>query len=68
MRENGFNRYMVECEYVDFMNSDACKIVLIDTWWNVNEWWCYRYFVKNRVLIDTWWNVNCEYIILTSLI
>ena len=32
----GFNRYMVECEYL----SDTMHIyptsVLIDTWWNVN--------------------------------
>ena len=33
---NSFNRYMVECE---FMNNDGVRIdwlVLIDTWWNVN--------------------------------
>ena len=34
--ENGFNRYMVECEL--FRNiALLCMInVLIDTWWNVN--------------------------------
>ncbi len=34
--ENGFNRYMVECEY----NLCICRFtgygLLIDTWWNVN--------------------------------
>ena len=34
----GFNRYMVECEYTI---SEVIRIeltsVLIDTWWNVNE-------------------------------
>ena len=33
-------------------------LVLIDTWWNVNE--CTRglLIVRLAVLIDTWWNVN----------
>ena len=32
----GFNRYMVECEYVTDLITDKTKQVLIDTWWNVN--------------------------------
>ena len=34
--------------------------VLIDTWWNVNEFLSVidKYFTV--VLIDTWWNVNSE--------
>ena len=32
----GFNRYMVECEFV-YIKLDCIDIcVLIDTWWNVN--------------------------------
>ena len=32
----GFNRYMVECEYFSSMILLTLRIVLIDTWWNVN--------------------------------
>ena len=31
-----FNRYMVECESVKKIRIFRIKIVLIDTWWNVN--------------------------------
>ena len=53
-----FNRYMVECEcmYITFLSSYWS--VLIDTWWNVNE---FHHTLVNYildVLIDTWWNVN----------
>ena len=33
-------------------------IVLIDTWWNVNQLNVDNFFVVYNVLIDTWWNVN----------
>ena len=53
-----FNRYMVECECICPFCSVNLIIVLIDTWWNVNDrcgdW--FRHLL--RVLIDTWWNVN----------
>ena len=49
---------MVECEcrFEPFL----CKhnIVLIDTWWNVNNSERVFLFVPASVLIDTWWNVN----------
>ena len=32
--------------------------VLIDTWWNVNEFIDTIKRTCNLVLIDTWWNVN----------
>ncbi len=32
-----FNRYMVECEFVEFTNITRSRYVLIDTWWNVNS-------------------------------
>ena len=34
------------------------KIVLIDTWWNVNCNGRSTCGVGDSVLIDTWWNVN----------
>ena len=34
---NSFNRYMVECEYKNLSALDTWKLVLIDTWWNVNK-------------------------------
>ena len=34
------------------------QLVLIDTWWNVNQDNSCRIFQNNFVLIDTWWNVN----------
>ena len=54
----GFNRYMVECESTDTQTKFFHIVVLIDTWWNVNE---EKISVKEpvlAVLIDTWWNVN----------
>ena len=33
-------------------------VVLIDTWWNVNETGKKKEEDKKEVLIDTWWNVN----------
>ena len=33
---NGFNRYMVECEFATFVSISKDNCVLIDTWWNVN--------------------------------
>ncbi len=49
---------MVECEYKNLSALDTWKLVLIDTWWNVNS--SYKQSLKggNFVLIDTWWNVN----------
>ena len=34
--------------------------VLIDTWWNVNDYLldCFAFYYQ--VLIDTWWNVNFQ--------
>ena len=53
-----FNRYMVECELNTFTSTLYPVPVLIDTWWNVNEFLSVinKYFTV--VLIDTWWNVN----------
>ena len=54
----GFNRYMVECES-RFLNQIFYHfLVLIDTWWNVNEWLTAYNEHSASVLIDTWWNVN----------
>ena len=33
----GFNRYMVECECRIFTLRRVVSRVLIDTWWNVNQ-------------------------------
>ena len=55
---SSFNRYMVECELDFCYNFVFFLMVLIDTWWNVNN--CVRNFflIFDPVLIDTWWNVN----------
>ena len=34
----GFNRYMVECEFVYKDSVSDVVNVLIDTWWNVNQY------------------------------
>ena len=49
---------MVECEYTVDNTPFIMFFVLIDTWWNVNEFLSVinKYFTV--VLIDTWWNVN----------
>ena len=36
--------------------TNILSIVLIDTWWNVNEY--FGDTLQSPVLIDTWWNVN----------
>ena len=53
-----FNRYMVECESVNFYKRVCQRCVLIDTWWNVNEKEPNMGEELEIVLIDTWWNVN----------
>ena len=40
----GFNRYMVECEYAELLSAHIYVTVLIDTWWNVNEYAMYILF------------------------
>ena len=49
---------MVECESVYTEHILAVRIVLIDTWWNVNTWMRGSHLQEGLVLIDTWWNVN----------
>ena len=34
--------------------------VLIDTWWNVNDFFTSEIENLLNVLIDTWWNVNFD--------
>ena len=49
---------MVECESFISCLDVTNGVVLIDTWWNVNDK-CVIYSVDDYiVLIDTWWNVN----------
>ena len=38
-----FNRYMVECEFIPYDRLACRKDVLIDTWWNVNDFDIFRY-------------------------
>ena len=54
----GFNRYMVECEFICCQIKRTAEIVLIDTWWNVNHKERSIEVSQVEVLIDTWWNVN----------
>ena len=49
---------MVECEYKLGAGVEAVELVLIDTWWNVNEYAKEELRAEISVLIDTWWNVN----------
>ena len=37
MNSDGFNRYMVECEFFFTIKRLSVIKVLIDTWWNVNS-------------------------------
>ncbi len=41
-------------------------VVLIDTWWNVNDEGLAEYKQRKKVLIDTWWNVNKDHRIAIS--
>ena len=54
----GINRYMVECEYAKQLATNKGLSVLIDTWWNVNQFLIQFQKGQFHVLIDTWWNVN----------
>ena len=58
IRATGFNRYMVECEFIILVCAITYSSVLIDTWWNVNSSVRVFLLVPASVLIDTWWNVN----------
>ena len=53
-----FNRYMVECESFEHYINSFTRMVLIDTWWNVNLNDPSNKIPEETVLIDTWWNVN----------
>ena len=44
--ENGFNRYMVECEYCCLQCVGMVYQVLIDTWWNVNNLFIINYAIQ----------------------
>ena len=58
--KNRFNRYMVECESILTAQQLSEILVLIDTWWNVNQLAEGGVLKKGQVLIDTWWNVNTD--------
>ena len=58
MRKARFNRYMVECECLQYQQRWKVNPVLIDTWWNVNDSGLIQADAEYSVLIDTWWNVN----------
>ena len=49
---------MVECESEDVEQVMTDTLVLIDTWWNVNNLLFASFHIHASVLIDTWWNVN----------
>ena len=49
---------MVECEFSSVSPVTMSYLVLIDTWWNVNQLAEGGVLKKGQVLIDTWWNVN----------
>ena len=49
---------MVECESGAITGLTVFEGVLIDTWWNVNNFLANAYVNPLLVLIDTWWNVN----------
>ena len=49
---------MVECEFYRQKSLISDLVVLIDTWWNVNNQVVCASSAGSMVLIDTWWNVN----------
>ena len=48
--ERGYESIVKYCFFI--------VLVLIDTWWNVNQLAEGGVLKKGQVLIDTWWNVN----------
>ena len=55
---NGFNRYMVECEF-EYIDKDLTGELSFNRYMVECEYQQLRLSHKiNNVLIDTWWNVN----------
>ena len=52
------NRNILECKYL-YERLRSCPVdVLIETYWNVNEWCLTGFRLLYNVLIETYWNVN----------
>ena len=53
------NRNILECKFLIFINIlYHNQLVLIETYWNVNEYVTVDFSLTDTVLIETYWNVN----------
>ena len=52
------NRNILECKYVNISIHMFVVCVLIETYWNVNEYYPGEFEYRYDVLIETYWNVN----------
>ena len=59
MGSSSFNRYMVECEFINGLYRCLVNKVLIDTWWNVNEE--FTNYLKEAGFSFNRYMVECEY-------
>ena len=58
-----FNRYMVECEFIGLPVNFSGKMVLIDTWWNVNKKATKAQLLEisfNRYMVECEWFHNID--------
>ena len=53
-----FNLNLLECKYIVSEMMNRKMIVLISTYWNVNERMSAYLNTMAKVLISTYWNVN----------
>ena len=53
-----FNRYMVECEFRSIIITLNTRLVLIDTWWNVN---LIAYSGESKSMSFNRYMVECEF-------
>ena len=58
LKNNRFNRYMVECEYINIFHAVLAKSsfnrYMVECEYSLSK----ISFALSLVLIDTWWNVN----------
>ena len=57
-RLSHINRDILECKFQPVADSCTANLILIETYWNVNEESIYRCVYGLAILIETYWNVN----------
>ena len=56
----GLNRNILECKCRASVYRSRLPVVLIETYWNVNQKTLFANVISSVVLIETYWNVNVK--------